>query len=141
MPVTRIPVPTGRAILLALAFALFMPPLLAQHGHPLVGTWSGYLNGAEDRQIRALFQLEFNVDQSITGSLIANGQRFPLASASLDPDTWTVTITAQGPDRQGNAREYRIMGAIENLDSPTERTLVGTWQEGGQGGDFRVVIN
>jgi len=37
--------------------------------------------------------------------------------------------------------KYEIEADIGNLDSPTERTLVGTWREDGRSGDFQVVIN
>jgi len=121
---------------------LFLPPTLhAQHGHPLVGTWSGYLNQEGREPLRVLFTFSFSVDQVISGAFIAAGKRFPYTTAELDPDTWTITLTAQGQNRAGATLAYQLVGQIENLDSPTQRTIAGTWQEGLDRGDFRIVIN
>ena len=123
--------------------ALAAPPLAAQHGHPMVGTWSGFMHRGEGQQpLRVLLQMSFSVDQVISGALMVNGQRFPLSSAVMDHENWTLTLEAGGSDRAGNARRYSVQADIENLDSPTERTLDGSWREaGGESGEFRVVIN
>jgi hypothetical protein len=128
------------AALLVLALSFVSQPLLAQHGHPLVGTWSGDLTGGE-RPIRVVLALDFNVDQTISGFIIANGNRLPLTSATLDPHAWQVSLVAQGQNRAGDRVSYQIHGTIENLGSATDRAIAGTWQEGGNEGDFRVVIN
>lgn len=123
------------------ALALQAPYLLGQHGHPLVGSWSGFLNREEGPPLRALVTMSFNVDQVISGMLIANGQRYPFTRAELDHEHWAVTINAEGQDRTGSTLSWVLTGTIENLDSPTDRTLTGTWQQGGNMGDFRIIIN
>lgn len=135
--------PVGNVVLssfLALALSFVAGPAISQHGHPLVGTWSGDLTGGE-QNVRVLIALEFNVDQTITGFMMANGSRLPLTSASLDPSSWEVTLSAGGQDRAGRDVSYDLQGTIENLGSTTERAIVGTWREGSHGGEFRVVRN
>jgi hypothetical protein len=119
----------------------FSGSILAQHGHPIVGTWSGFLNRMEGQPLRALFTFEFSVDQIISGSLIVNGRRYLIENAMLDPDDWRVEITASGQNRSGATLTWKLQGNFEKLDSPTERTIAGSWQEGENSGDFRIVIN
>lgn len=144
MTYSRISVGAGLlAGIVLLVAALAAPPLAAQHGHPMVGTWSGFMHRGDGQQpLRVLLQMSFSVDQVISGALVVNGQRFPLASAVMDHENWTLALEARGNDRAGNAKHYSIQADIENLDSPTARTLNGSWREaGGESGDFRVVIN
>lgn len=121
--------------------AVFSQSLSAQHGHPLVGSWSGFMNRDEGTQMRVLLTMDFGVDQVISGNLIVNGRRYPLTSATLNHENWSVAMTAEGQDRSGNTLRYQINADIENLDSPTLRTLAGTWREGSNAGEFHVVIN
>ncbi len=130
-----------RIMFVIMTMSFLTQPLLAQHGHPLVGSWSGFLNRSEGQPIRALFTFDFSAEQVISGSVIANGRRFAITSASLDPDIWTITLNAEGTDRAGNMLSYRIVGRIDDLSSPTDRIIAGTWREGSNNGDFRVVIN
>jgi len=127
--------------LLCLALALLgAVPLWAQHGHPLVGSWRGDWGTSATERTRLLLTLEFGVDQVIAGAIFENGQRIPLTSAMLDPDTWTVTLTAERVDGDRTIR-YLIEGRIENLGSTTERAIAGRWTEGDIQGEFRVVLN
>jgi len=131
----------GIISLLLVSSVLLSQPLQAQHGHPLVGTWSGFMERDDGPQMRVLLMMSFSKEQVITGNLIVNGRPFPLTSASLDHENWSVNLTGEGRDRSGFALKYEIQADIGNLDSPTERTLVGTWREDGRSGDFQVVIN
>jgi len=99
------------------------------------------MNRDDGPPMRVLLTMEFSVEQVISGNLIVNGRRYPLTSAALDHENWAVALTAQGQDRAGNSLSYQVNAEIENLDSPTERTLLGSWSEGSNSGDFRVVIN
>ena len=117
------------------------PPLTAQHGHPLVGSWSGDWGPDPAHRTRLLLTLNFGVDQVISGFIFENGVRIPLQSATLDPDTWTVTMTAQRSDSDGNTIDYFVRGAIGELSSSTLRTITGDWTEGNVSGDFRLTIN
>lgn len=110
-----------------------------QHGHPLAGSWSGTLTGP-DAGIRVLLALDFGVDQRVVGFVIADGNRYPLTAATLDHDRWQVSLLAEGQDESGEVVRYELQGELENLGSP-ERAIVGAWQQGDRGGEFRVVRN
>jgi hypothetical protein len=117
-------------------------PALAQYGFPLVGTWSGYWGPDDQHRTRVLVAMSFSVDQVISGFIVEKGVRIPIKNASLDPNTWTVTMEAERTEAAtGKNVKYLITGAIENLGSATERAIAGTWKEGTESGDFRVVIN
>lgn len=141
----KAPATPGRAAaVLACLAVLYSIPLasLAQYGFPLVGSWSGYWGPDAEHQTRVLISMDFSVQQVISGFVIEKGVRMPLTSATLDPDSWTVVMTAEGEDKAtGKKIECRIRGRIENLGSATDRAIAGTWEEGGVRGKFRVVIN
>lgn len=115
-------------------------PALAQHGHPLVGSWSGEWMPGADRQQRILLVLEYEND-TLSGSVYFGTRRVPLASATLDPDSWTVRLEAAERSADGAAVEYRIEGQIENLGSTTDRAIDGSLTRNGERGSFRVVMN
>jgi hypothetical protein len=123
-------------LMMALAVAL---PASAQFGHPLKGTWSGDWGTSKDRRTHIV--LEMNWDgKAITGTINPGPKSVPLQKASLDPDTWTVHLEADGKDASGNAVHYAIDGKLENIGA-YQRVLSGTWTEGGIKGDFKVTRN
>ena len=127
-------------LMLLTVISLGTVPVAAQHGHPLVGSWSGDWGPSQSDRTRVLMTFSFGIDQVISGFIIENGSRIPLQKAELDPANWAVAISAERATDEGIVR-YRIEGVIENLGSPTERTISGTWVEGQVSGDFRVSIN
>jgi len=114
--------------------------VVAQHGHPLVGSWSGDWGRNQTERSRLLVTFEFGVDQVISGFIIENGTRTPFETAVLDPSAWAITITAERSTSAG-AVPMRIEGVIENLGSATGRRISGTWVEGDVRGDFQLSIN
>ena len=118
----------------------FQAVALAQHGHPLVGTWSGDWGVTAENRNRVLLLLEYDGNE-VTGIINPGPNPVVLTSATLDPSTWTVSLAATGEDAEGNPVAYSIEGKIENLGSTTQRTIVGTWIEGETRGDFRVTLN
>ena len=128
------------ALLWTLAIALFATPLAAQEGYPLTGTWSGNWN-AGDRSSRLLVVIDRSAERVISGYIIENRKRIPLTGASLNPQDWSVMLTAQGQDGDGNKLDITVEGKIENLGSATQRMIVGTWQEGITRGDFKLQRN
>lgn len=119
--------------------ALTLSGALAQQGHPLVGSWSGDWGTSPDDRHRVLLLLDYDGER-ITGVINPGRAPIVLTSATLDPATWTVELEAAASE-QTHGVHYLIEGRIENLGSITERTLVGTWIQGEQHGDFRVVMN
>jgi hypothetical protein len=108
----------------------------AQEGHPLVGTWHGSWGPtAKDRHDVTLV-LDWD-GKNISG-LINPGPdsaRFP--SGSLDPSNWSVHFEADGKDSSGKPVHIVIDGKIENITN-VRRTLVGTWTQGSEKGDFKL---
>ena len=118
----------------------FSYPLFSQEGHPLVGAWSGD-RLVNNKNTRVLVLLDLQPDQEITGTIIENGVRIPLSDVTLDPQDWSVNISAVGEDRAGNTLSYKIQGIIGNLGSATQRNISGTWDDGTDTGSFRLQRN
>ena len=123
----------------ALGLGLFGLAAVAQHGHPLVGTWSGYWQTESERG-RVLLLLDYEAD-AITGVLNPGRNAAALTRASLDPATWTVVFEASREDGDGNVVQTVIEGRIENVTSPIERTISGTWTRDGTPAEFQVTLN
>ena len=113
---------------------------LAQHGHPLVGTWSGYWGENAEQRNRVLLLIEYD-GQRLSGIINPGRSPVPITEASLDPDTWTVTLEGDRQDADGKVVHYRIEGTIENVTSPVERAIAGSWTEGTAQGEFLVTLN
>jgi len=113
---------------------------LAQHGHPLVGSWSGDWGTDAETRHRVLLVLEYEND-AISGTIFDAQMRVAIRSATLDPSSWRVVLEADREDAAGEIVHYVIDGTIENVGSVTDRALVGTWTQGGVRGDFRVIMN
>ena len=113
---------------------------VAQHGHPLVGTWSGYWGPNEAQRNRVLLLLEYDGER-IGGIINPGPNPVPITNATLEPSTWTVVLEGSREDSDGNTVEYRIEGRIENVTSPVERSMSGEWSQGGVTGDFSVTLN
>lgn len=112
----------------------------AQHGHPLVGTWSGYWGTSADQRNRVLLLLDYD-GEAIRGVINPGRNAAPISAASLDASTWTLVLEASREDADGNTIAYRIEGRLENVTTPSARVLSGTWTEGNERGDFRVTFN
>ena len=124
----------------SLALLTVHGPTIAQQGHPLVGTWSGYWGSNSDQRHRILLLLEYD-GQSITGVINPGPTPVPLTRATLDPNTWTVILEGDRRGADGNVIHYVIEGEIENLTSTTQRTITGTWTQDNIRSSFRVTLN
>jgi hypothetical protein len=131
---------TTKHFLLSAVLVLAGQAALAQHGHPLQGSWSGnWTSGSQ--QGRLLVLLDFGTDQVISGNIIEGSVRTPIKEASLDPDTWTVTLKGDQKAQDGTLTPIEIQGTIENLGSISERAIVGTWHKGTASGDVHLTLN
>jgi len=100
-------------------------------GHPLKGIWLGDWGTNKDN--RTLVLIEMNWDgKAITGSINPGPEAIRFTNAALDHNNWTVHLEAVS----GGIR-YVIDGKIENLGS-LSRSIVGTWVQGTQKGDFKI---
>lgn len=100
----------------------------AQEGHPLVGSWHGSW-GAGAQQNDATFVLDWD-GKNITGLINPGLEAMRVENASLDADTWTVRLEANGKDAAGRAVRVVIEGKIQNVTN-VRRSIVGTWTQGG----------
>jgi hypothetical protein len=126
------------AVVLAACFALVVTTA-AQFGHPLKGSWSGDWGPDKTRRTRVLLQMNWD-GKTITGAINPGPNAIPLTRATLDPDSWTVRLEAEGKDAAGRTVRPVIEGKLENIGA-YRRVLSGTWTEGGTKGDFRLVLN
>lgn len=127
-----------RAAVLIVALAMALPAS-AQFGHPLKGTWSGDWGTSKTSRIHVLLELNWD-GKAITGTINPGPSAVALQKASLDPDTWTVHLEADGKDASGKAVHYAIEGKLENIGA-YQRVLTGTWTQGATKGDFKLVRN
>mgnify|MGYP006112053251 CR=1 FL=1 len=138
----RTPTISKLTVMLAVSLVAISSPAraLAQHGHPLVGTWSGYWGQNAEQRNRVLLLLEYDGD-IISGIINPGLSPAPITRASLDPETWTITLEGERLDTDGTVVHYLINGKIENVTSPNERAITGSWTEGTDLGDFLVTLN
>ena len=112
--------------------------VVAQEGHPLVGTWYG--DWGPSRQERHDVTIVMTWDGKMIGGTIDPGpDAVPFKTATLDSSTWTVHIEAERPAKGAGAVavRYVIDGKLANLGS-YNRTLTGTWTNGAAKGDFKL---
>ena len=128
MRVSRLSLLVARCSLLVVLSA---STAFAQFGHPLKGTWSGEYGNAKTHVV-----LEFNWDgKNLSGSINPGANAVKFSRVTLDPATWTLHAEA---DKGGT--HYAIDGKMENLGAAA-RILEGTWQQGSDKSNFKVVRN
>jgi hypothetical protein len=112
-------------------FAAGQSALNEGQGHPLKGIWIG--DWGPNKATRNPVLIEMNWDgKAITGSISPDADRIRFTKADLNPTDWSVHLEAQS-----GATKYVIDGKIENLGS-LSRSIVGTWMQGNQKGDFKI---
>jgi hypothetical protein len=121
---------------LAIVCLLTAGALLAQEGHPLVGSWHGTWGpNAKDRN-DVTFILNWD-GKNITGMINPGLDPIKLQKATLEPSNWTVHFEADTKDKSGNPVHLAIDGKIEDVTF-VRRTISGTWNQGSVKGDFKV---
>ena len=73
---------TSRIFLLGCVLAFLGHAAFAQHGHPLVGTWSGDWKAADGQTGRVLVVINFDEDQVISGNIIEGTIRSPITDGA-----------------------------------------------------------
>ena len=123
-------------LICVLACLALTPPVLAQalhegQGHPLKGVWQG--DWGVNRNNRNPVTIEMNWDgKAVTGSLNPGPEAVPFTKAELNYNNWTVHL-----EGESKGVRYVIDGRIENLGS-VRRSIVGTWVQGNQKGNFKI---
>jgi hypothetical protein len=120
-----------------LACLVITTPAIAQvalhegQGHPLKGVWLG--DWGTNRTNRNPVTIEMNWDgKAVTGTLNPGPEGIPFTKADLNHNNWTVHLEAES-----KGVRYVIDGRIENLGS-VRRSIVGTWLQGNQKGNFKI---
>jgi hypothetical protein len=117
-------------------YLIVLAPLMAQEGHPLVGSWHGNWGpNAKDRN-DVTFILNYD-GKNIVGMINPGPDVARLQKATLDASNWGVHFEADMKDRSGKAVHVVVDGRIENVTSKT-RKILGTWTQGDVTGDFEV---
>ena len=113
---------------LCLALALGMlSSVFAQEGHPIKGSWIGEWQG---NALGESLLMVMNWDgDAITGIINPGTDNIEIDTASLNADEGTVHIDADG---------YVLEGTFARLELPN-RSITGTWSNGGNTGSFEIV--
>jgi len=115
----------------------FATAVLAQEGHPLVGTWYGDWGSTPQARHDVTVIMTWD-GKAIGGTIDPGPDAVPFKTATLDSSTWTVHIEAERPAKGATAAvRYVIDGKLANLGS-YNRTFSGTWTEGAVKGDFKL---
>jgi hypothetical protein len=112
----------------------------AQVGHPVKGSWSGYWGTSDTDKHRILLVLDWQ-NREITGTINPGPNAVKIDKASLDVDTWTLTLTASMPDSSGRKVPFVTTGRLTNLGSWNNRKYSGTYVLGTEKGRFTVTLN
>ena len=121
----------------ALLVVSFATAVLAQEGHPLVGTWYGDWGSTPQARHDVTVIMTWD-GKAIGGTIDPGPDAVPFKTATLDSSTWTVHIEAERPAKGATAAvRYVIDGKLANLGS-YNRTFSGTWTEGATKGDFKL---
>jgi hypothetical protein len=100
----------------------------AQEGHPVKGSWIGEWEGNTTHGESVLMVMNWDGEE-ITGIINPGTDNIEIDSATLNPDDWSLHIEADG---------YVLDGTFARLELPN-RSIAGTWRNGGASGDFEIV--
>lgn len=104
----------------------------AQEGFPLDGTWRGQRQAGAEAPVTIVMVLEWD-GKKISGVINPGPKSIPIAKAELIPDGWRVNIEA----RTLTGEAISFTGVIGKLGA-YDRTITGTWIEGGRSYHARV---
>ena len=116
-----------RTFVLAAAFVVFTASARTQEGHPLTGTWAGDWGAAGGQRTHITMVMNWD-GKAVTGVINPGPDAITLSAVSVDWATWTVRLDAKGIAAEGR---------MEDIGSP-HRRIVGTWNQGGAKGDFKL---
>jgi hypothetical protein len=125
-----------RIFFLLLSLLLPSTSLLAQEGHPLVGTWHGTW-GADAKSRSDVTVVLFWDGKTVTGMVNPGPDSIKLENANLEPEGWKVHFEGNGKDKAGKPVRVVVDAKIENVTN-VRRTIVGTWKEGSTVGDVKL---
>lgn len=116
-----------------MALAAMAALVFAQEGHPLTGTWHGDWGSSKADRTQVVFFLQWKTDK-IEGVLNPGRNSTPVSGATLDADKWMVHLETATKDGQKIVAD----GKMTDIGS-YNRVITGTWTQGNQKGDFKLV--
>ena len=124
--------------LVAIALLCFAAtaPVVAQEGHPLVGSWHGDRGPNAKTRIDVTLIMDWDGTQ-VTGLVNPGFEHMALQNAKLNPKDWTVHFEVESKDAAGRTVRCMVDGKIDKLGSDT-RTLTGTWVCGAAKQTFKL---
>ena len=128
------------AAMTGLLMTLVIGTAVAQAGHPVKGSWSGYWGPSEAQKRRILFVLDWQ-NNEIVGTINPGPSEVKIEKATLDVSTWTLRLEAHMPTTAGKTARYVTTGKVENLGSWNNRRYSGTYELGDEHGTFAVALN
>ena len=123
-------------LLIILVSFLIVPSIIAQEGHPLVGSWHGDRGATAANRTPITLIMDWD-GQVITGLVNPGYEHMTLQNAKLNPKDWTVHFELNSKDSSGAAVRCIVDGKIDKLGSD-RRTLTGTWNCGSTKNDFKL---
>jgi hypothetical protein len=121
---------------LGFACLVIAAPLLAQEGHPLVGSWHGERGLTTPNQAQVTLIMDW--DGTVISGLVNPGyDQAALQNAKLNPKDWTVHFEVELKDQSGKPVRCLVDGKLDKLGSD-RRTLAGTWNCGTAKADFKL---
>ena len=122
--------------LLLASLAIAAAPVLAQEGHPLVGSWHG--DRGPSPASRTSVTLIMDWDGTVLTGLVNPGyENAALQNAKLNPKDWTVHFEVDFKEDAGKTVRCLVDGKLDKLGSD-RRTLTGTWNCGATKADFKL---
>lgn len=100
----------------------------AQEGHPAKGSWIGEWQGNDVHGDFVLLVLDWD-GKEISGIINPGTDNIDIDSATLDPETWTLSI---------EAGDYELEGTFHDLELPS-RSVIGTWSHPQGSGVLEIV--
>jgi hypothetical protein len=119
--------------ILQLVFLLTVGVAEAQEGFPLDGTWRGEREAAGESSATVVLIMQWD-GQKISGVINPGPKAISFDDAKLIPEGWRVTLAAKTPTGQ----PISLDGVIGELGA-YNRTITGTWKEGGRSYRLRLV--
>ncbi len=124
-----------RLISLLACFAIALPvsaqALNDGQGHPLKGVWLGEWGTSKTNRNQVVIEMDWD-GKAVTGTINPGPDAAPFSKAELNYNNWTVHLEAES-----KGVRYVIDGKIQNLGA-VNRSIVGTWVQGNQKGDFKI---
>lgn len=124
------------ALAVACVLVLAGPPVAAQEGHPLKGSWIGTWGPNRNHGNDLLLVLNWD-GKNISGTINPGTDNIPVKNATLNPEGWVVHLEADAKDKAGNPLTYVVEGKIVNLPLPN-RSITGTWKNQQESGVFKI---